>query len=280
MRGTLPSVKAGCRFAILAVAGSILFCHPAFAALSEAEMADVFSQGKELFRQANELSARDPAQAREIYRKAALRFERIAGEGGVANGKLFYNIGNAYFRMDDIGRAILNYRKAAQFIPNDPNLQQNLDYARQRRTDRVEEAERRKVLQMLVFWHYDFAVKARAGVFGGAFALLWLSAALRLLWPRPFLRWITGIAGVIAALFLGSLIAESLALKNSSPGVIVAEEVIARKGDSATYEPSFQEPLHAGTEFERLEVRGDWMHVELADARRCWLPAKAVETVR
>jgi hypothetical protein len=76
------------------------------------------------------------------------------------------------------------------------------------------------------------------------------------------------------------LLAESLILKNRRPGVIVAEEVVARKGDSETYEPSFQEPLHAGTEWTLVERRGDWFHVELPDSRRCWLPADSVELVR
>ena len=116
------------------------------AELGETEIADLFSQGKELFRQANEAAANDPAEARELYHKAALRFERITREGGIQNGKLHYNIGNAYFRMNDFGRAILSYRRAEQYIPNDPNLQQNLDYARKRRTDRIEEQQKTKVL--------------------------------------------------------------------------------------------------------------------------------------
>ena len=62
--------------------------------------------------------------------------------------------------------------------------------------------------------------------------------------------------------------------------MVLAEEVIARKGDSDTYEASFQDPLHAGTEFVLVEERGHWIHVELPDGRRCWLPSRDVGLVR
>lgn len=250
------------------------------AGLDDAEIADLFSQGKELFREANELAASDPQAADALYQKSALRLERIIREGGIENGKLYYNIGNAYFRTGDLGRAILNYLRAEQFIPQDENLQQNLQFARQRRTDKVEEQQQKVLLKTLFFWHYDLPVAVRTAIFAIAFAAIWIAASLRLFRPAPSLRWIIAASAAVAALFLGSLVAETIALRKSRPGVIVATEVVARKGDSESYEQSFQEPLHAGTEFELLEERAGWMQVELADRRQCWLPSSSVELLR
>ncbi len=250
------------------------------AELTESEIADLYGQGKELFREANDIAIKDPQQARELYAKAALRFERIAREGGVENGRLYYNIGNAHFRMNDIGRAILNYRKAQQYIPNDVNLQQNLDYARKRRIDRLEQTQKAKAMRAVFFWHYDFSAKTRSAIFTISFLLVWGAAAARLFLPRPFLKWIIGVSAVLSLMFLASLIAEMAQLSSQRPGVVTAKEAVARKGDSETYEQSFKEPLHAGTEFVLIEDRGDWKHVELADSRRCWLPSKAIGMVR
>jgi hypothetical protein len=55
-------------------------------------------------------------------------------------------------------------------------------------------------------------------------------------------------------------------------GVILAEEVAARKGDGESYSPSFAAPLHEGTEFVLLDERGDWLHIRLMDDRACWIP--------
>jgi hypothetical protein len=250
------------------------------AALSRAEIDELFSQGEQSFRQANEASASDAAAARELYQRAALRWERIAREGDVHNGRLYYNIGNAYFRLNDLGRAILNYRRAGQFIANDANLQQNLQYARERRQDKFEEPQQKRVLRTLFFWHYDISTQSRARLFAVLFCVVWLSAAVRLFFARRSIHWIIGISGTGAALLLGSLLIESAKRAGNQPGVVIEAEVVARKGDSETYEPSFTEPLHAGTEFVLREQRGDWMQVELPDARSCWLPTKSSELVR
>jgi len=270
------------RFAFLQkFLGLILLCLPFTAqALTQSELATEFQEGNRLFREANDISAADPGKARELYEKAVLRFERLAREGGVRNGKIYYNLGNAYFRLQDLGRAILNYRRAELFTPNDPNLLHNLAYARLRRADRIEEAAGDRLLRSVFFWHYDFSSRARTAIFTLAFVMVWICLAARLWIARPYLKWTAGFAGALALVMLISLIAEAGSLRRTRPGVVLAPEVIARKGDSETYERSFETPLHAGAEFTLVEDRGDWLHVALADGRRCWLPRTAVEMVR
>ena len=248
------------------------------AGLDKAAVFDLFSQGKEALRQANEKVASDPAAAKDLYGRAALRFERIVHEGGVRNGKLFYNIGNIHFRLGDVGRAILYYRRAEQLIPNDPNLRQNLGYARARRVDKVDVKERTKVLKTLFFWHYDLSGRARLVLFAVLFGLVWVLAATRLFRPGAAPRWGIVLAGIVAALLFGSLLTDAVG-GSQRAGAVLAPEVVARKGDAETYQPSFTEPLHAGTEFELLEDRGEWLHIELADGRRCWVARKAVGLV-
>ena len=85
---------------------------------------------------------------------------------------------------------------------------------------------------------------------------------------------------IIAALLLTSLASEAIQHQRIRPGVIVNRQVVARKGDSETYEKSFTEPLHAGTEFKLLESRPDWLEIELADGRTCWVPINSAELVR
>lgn len=268
------AVYLGLLFAALALRSL-----PAAERLDPAQVHDLFSQGKELFRRANELAQQDPAGARDLYAKAALRFERIVREGGVHNGGLYYNIGNAHFRTGDIGRAILSYLRAERYIPGDANLRQNLAYARSQRVDRIEPREQTRVLKTLFFWHYDLAPRARLALFAVCFAVVWLCAALRLFRRSSPAGWALVVAAVLAGLLFGSLVAEAVASSRQPVGVILAAEVIARKGDAETYQPSFSEPLHAGIEFVRLEERGEWLHVELADGRLCWVPRSAVGMV-
>jgi tetratricopeptide (TPR) repeat protein len=248
--------------------------------LSQEEIQDLYSQAKEHFRKANEAAAGNPKEAQESYRKAALRFERLARDGGIRNGKLDYNIGNAYFRMGDLGRAILYYRTAERLIPGDPNLVQNLEYARSRRRDKIEERQQAKVLKTVFFWHEDLSPQTRSILFAASFALFWIGLSVRLVLRRAAPRWALAGLGILAALFGGSLAATQIAQARNAPGVILADELVARKGDGTGYEPAFKEPLHAGTEFALVEERIAWLHAELPDGRRCWVPREGVGLVR
>ena len=61
--------------------------------------------------------------------------------------------------------------------------------------------------------------------------------------------------------------------------VITVPEVIARRGDGLSYEPSFNEALHAGTELTIIERRPEWFHVMLKNGKDTWLPISCVEEI-
>lgn len=266
---------------ILTLLAIAVYAQPLHAStLDPAEIMELYNQARESFRQANELSSTNPEAADDLYRKAVMRFETIVRKGGIQNGKLFYNIGNVYFKMGDIGRAILNYKRAGHFIPNDPNLIQNYRSAKARRMDRIEEPQQKRVLKTLFFWHYDFSTATRVVVFTVFFVFLWLAAILKLFISRQYLTWLIVFALIVSILFSGSLLTDFLYQQKYRQGVIISPEVIARKGNSTAYEQSFKEPLHAGTEFILIEEReNNWYYIELTDSRRCWIPAEDAEFV-
>ena len=258
----------------LMVLGAVL-CTTQLYALDATAVWNLYREGESSFRQANELLQTDPVKARNLFEKAAASFETVSQEGGIENGRLFYNIGNIYFRLGDTGKAILNYRRAERFIPNDINLQQNLNYARSRCVDKIEPKPQTQVLRTIFFWHYDLGGTLRAWLLAGMSGLLWLSAGIYLLKRRAWLRY-AAISGAVLSLLLAcSLAVDAYEQANDRPGVILEAEVIGRKGDSTTFEPTFKDPLHMGVEFNLVEERKGWLHIELADGRRCWIPASA-----
>lgn len=248
-------------------------------ASSDAEKKILYSQGTEYFHQATEIHESDMEAAIELYGNALLRFERLVAEGKVNNGKLYYNIGNIHFLLDDIGRAILNYRRAEQFIPNDPNLMKNLAYARNMRPDKFVMQERRTIFKTLFFFHYDFAIQTRLIIFSISYLCFWTLAGIRVFTNRPFTSWGLGFALLFILLFGASLYWAGSRTMGPA-GVILAREIVGRQGDADSYQPSFAAPLHAGTEFTLLENRDDWWLIELPDGRSSWIPARSGELVR
>ena len=57
---------------------------------------------------------------------------------GLPNAPVYFNLGNAYFRAGDLGRAVWAYRSAALRAPRDPDIEANLTVARLTARDRIE----------------------------------------------------------------------------------------------------------------------------------------------
>ena len=245
------------------------------AALSKEQTTLLFNQANESFREANAIT-NDPNQAERLYENAILNYEKIINEGGIKNARLYYNLGNAYFLKEDLGRAILNYRRAEELDKADANIQKNLAFARSRRRDKVTVKTEKRVLHTLFFWHYDFSLKAKFLLMCICFAILCVCLTITT-WRGRAAPWIAAmvIGGVLTACFLTSVVLEAQARADRTCGVITADAVVALQGDGPNYPESFKDPLHAGTEFDLLERRSGWFHIRLSDNSDGWIPDNA-----
>ena len=251
---------------------------PANAQMPKDQAYSLLNQANESFRQAN--AAKDSDQAQRLYKNAILAFEKIATQGQIKNPKLYYNLGNAYLLKGDIGKAILNYRRAEKLDSSDTNIQKNLAFARSKRIDTVAVKTEKRVLQTLFFWHYDFAVKTRFLLTCIFFGVVCLSVAA-MIWLGKSASWMTPaiIAAVLTVCLLSSLIVESRTKGQRISGVIIADQVTALQGPGQNYSPSFKEPLHAGTEFDLLESRPGWLYIKLFDDSDGWIPDASAELI-
>jgi tetratricopeptide (TPR) repeat protein len=255
----------------------LVWVRPGRAELSAEQVRTVYDEANRIFGQAGKET--DPRQAFGLYQSAALRYLRLIEEGGIENEKLYYNLGNAYFRSGDFGRAILSYRRAQALAPSDANVRQNLEAARAARIDRFSDPTETRVLRTLLFWHFDLAFGMRLLLLACFSAVFWALAALRLSRPGRVAKPALAITGGLAAALLLSVCFEGWSVGGRDAAVIVAAESQARKGDGANYEPAFTEPLHAGAELKVLERRGEWVQGELPDGRTFWVQARDLETV-
>ncbi|MCH7918627.1 MAG: hypothetical protein IIC50_11650 [Planctomycetes bacterium] len=261
--------------AILLLGGWTKF---AGADLTPEQIGSLFSEGNEAFRKGNAQS--EPTERRMQYDRAILRFEKVIQEGQIENSKLYYNLANACLLNDQMGKAILNYRRAQRLDRADTNIQKNLAFARTRRVDKVSIQTEKKVLQTLFFWHYDVPLPIRFFLmclsFGGVCVM---GTIMVLRGYTPTRAVIVALGGILLLSFLGSTLIEVTQQKQTAEGVILAEEVIARQGDGDNYPASFKDPLHAGTEFVLLEARTSWVQIRLSDGSEGWIPDQAAERI-
>ena len=260
---------------------TLIFAFPSIvrSALPKEQVYSLFAKANQLFREAN-TTTNDPDEAQKLYEKAILNYEQIIREGLINNSKLYYNLGNAYFLKEDIGRAILNYRRAEKLDKADTNIKKNLAFARSRRIDTVEVRTQERILETLFFWHYDFSFKTKFLVTCLAFAIVCISTTV-MLWRGKSAPLVTtaAICGLLTVSFLASVILETRSMTNTICGVITDQQVVARQGDGPNYPESFKDPLHAGTEFDLLERRSGWFHIMLSDDSEGWIPNNTAELI-
>ena len=121
------------------------------------------------------------AYKEDRYPEAIDGYLELIGQGYV-NGHLYYNLGNAYFRAGQLGRAILNYKRAQLLIPRDADLNFNLRYALDQTQDAI--AADQNFLNQAFFWLDDITFRELMWGFAVLNILFWGILVLRL-FVRP-----------------------------------------------------------------------------------------------
>ncbi len=240
------------------------------------EMHRLFDQALADFDQAQQIRPTEPAKARRLYRSAAQRFESISATG-INNGKLAFNLGNCYLQAGDVGRAILNYRRAQRLIPRDPLLADNLREARSRCLTRIETARSDRVMRNLFFWHYETSFGERLFAMIVTSAMFWGLLITRCFWPRRGLTIAAIVAVLATSVFAASMTIEKWTAKSSPVGVITSMDVSVLKGPGTGYQRQFEQPLQPGVEFVLRQRRGDWWQIRVPDGKSGWIDSVSAE---
>lgn len=195
---------------------------------------------------------------------------------------LYYNLGNAHYKLNHIAPSIYYYEKALLLNPGDEDVQNNITYARNMAIDVIEPLPPtgfsklvQKSIGKLSF--NNWAIVSIVGIF--LFTVLFL--AYYFLY-RQRLKRITFIASF---LFLGlSLFAlimafsEYAAVKNNRPAIVFAEEVVVKSEPNDQSESVFT--LHEGTKVQVQENFNSWKKIKLADGKIGWLPSSEIKEVK
>ena len=218
----------------------------------------------------------------ERYQEAARSYERLVGLG-YEDEDLFYNLGNAYYKQDDLGRAVLNYLRAQRLAPRDEDIQANLTFVRGQTADALEPIELGGPLASFARAMPFASINTTAALLLVLWAIIAGSFAWWIAKPMPGARHpaqiTAGAAGALmilsAVLLTGHLMADSA---YDDTTIIVASEVEVLSGPGIQYAEEFT--LHSGTETELIEVRGNWTRISVpATELQGWVPRHTVEPV-
>ena len=215
------------------------------------------------------------------YAEAAQQYEALIGLG-YRDAAVYYNLGNAYLEDGDLGRAVLNYLRAEELSPRDPDVIANLHLARSLTVDQLQ-AEGDSLVASVA----DFGRRwATATEFGAAALLLWavagVAGSVSIIRPamrrRAILRSVAAAAFVVMLVPLVLLLSMLFSNPYENTGVVTAGTVEVLSGPGPQYGEEFA--LHSGAQVRLVDSRHGWLQVALPGGElQGWVQSHTIEAV-
>ena len=214
------------------------------------------------------------------YVQAIRDYEELLKKG--PSVELYYNLGNAYYRVDNITRAVLNYERALKLSPGDEDIRFNLQMARSKTIDKITP----KSEMFFVTWYKSLVNItsvdgwAKTAMFSLAVALV---LVLCYLFGRKLIIRKAGFYGAVAFMVLFVLsnvfaYAQMQILTQRSGAVVVSPSAALRKTPVPNSE--YNSIIHEGSRVEIVDdTMKDWKLVELEDGREGWMLSSQMERI-
>jgi tetratricopeptide (TPR) repeat protein len=222
----------------------------------------------------------DSAYVRGEYQQAIKDYEALLKHG--ASADLYYNLGNAYYRTENITKAVLNYERALLLSPSDRDIRFNLQMARSKTIDKITPEQE----MFFITWYRSLinlaSVDGWARTALIALALAIILALACLFSERIWLRKVGFFGGflMLAVFVLSNVLAwqqkQNLLFRK---GAIVTAPSVAVKSTPAKNGTDLF-ILHEGTKVVITDgsMKG-WKEIRLADGKEGWIESQKIETI-
>ena len=209
------------------------------------------------------------------YAEAIAEYDKVL-QNGYESGNLYYNLGNAYMKAGDLGKAMLNYERARRIMPRDSDLESNYKFARSLAENNISEPDR--------IWYARFA----EGVFG-QYAVDEIAILLSIIYLFIIIALIAGIytgmnRNVWIALSILVMVFSLASVSFAQKAKLVGREaVITADSTEAKFEPFDRATTHftlyEGATVLLIQSKGEWQKVERADGKAGWVKSEAIEPI-
>ena len=223
-----------------------------------------FEKGNELYK-------------KEQYEQAAVLYEGIV-KSGQHSAEVYFNLGNAYYKMHKVAPAVYNYEKALLLNPNDPEIKTNLKFAQKMAIDEIKIVPKvgfsKMIDDALDVFHYDTWAGIATG-FSALFLLFFIGyyfGSTSLVKRTFFVGMILALLIILISVF--SAITERNNYNEERPAIVFAEVVSVKSEPKAAAPEAFV--LHEGTKVFILETQDKWRKIQLTDETEGWIEKDAI----
>ena len=260
---------------------SILFLLATLASFAQADSTQVENTIAQAPAEAVSKAKADSAYINNDFTRAVYLYENILANQG-ESADIYYNLGNSYFKMDNIAKAILNYEKALMLNPGNGDIRFNLELAQSKTIDKVTPMSE----VFLVTWVKDLTNImsekgwAKAGIITFILALLCL--VLYFFSKKIAFKKVGFISAACLLLIciVTNIFASSQKDKAQSHGtaIIMAPSVTVKSTPNEGGTDLFI--LHEGRKVNiKDNTMREWKEIQLEDGNAGWVPASVIEII-
>jgi hypothetical protein len=224
-------------------------------------------------------------RANQLYQQTKFSEARDAYESilhsGLVSGELYYNLANTYYKLGNLGMAILNYERAHRLMPNDDDVNHNLQLANLLITDRIEPTPR------LFIWDYWDGIKAAFSLnaitwigyilFVVLCASLSLVVAARTYRLRRFGLLGAGASILVLVLCVTLWVGKLGEMTRSNAAIVTAKITTVKNSPDPKSSDAFV--LHSGVKVLITDSVNEWVKIRLADGKVGWMEEGAAEVI-
>lgn len=212
------------------------------------------------------------------YEKAIKVYEEIIDQNAISS-ELYYNLGNAYYKLNKVGPTIFYYEKALQLNPQNQDVKNNLVFAKRLALDNIEEVPKTLLqklnanyLQQLTYNQWAIVVVLLAIVSSLLFLLFYFAEIPK----KKRLYFTTSMIGFILLIITTFITYNQYSqTKKNIQAIVFAEKTEVRNAPTLNSEEVFT--LHEGTKVKVLDTIDNWKKIKIADGKQGWIIAEEIK---
>ena len=225
-----------------------------------------FAQNSQLFDEANALY--NDAN----YTEALEKYKTVLNSGE-HSAELYFNIGNAHYKLNHIAPSIYYYEKALLLKPNDKDIKNNIAFARNMTVDAIDSVPEVGISKLIKnvtnMMSFDGWAKT-AIVFVMLFVILFIAYYFSHSTSKKRLTFLTSnLSFVLAIVSLVFAFHKFKLVSNDQPAIVFAQETKIKSEPNLRSTESFV--LHEGTKVQVLDTVSNWKKIKLSDGKVGWI---------
>ncbi len=211
----------------------------------------------------------------------SIRYYMAIENQGLRSVPLYYNLGNAYFKLGDVAHSMLYYHRALKIEPSNEDTKHNIDVVQSHTKDKIES------IPLFILLEWNNAIRSSLSIlgwsitsivaWGGLLLFLLLFLLSRQLAHKKLGFYGALLCAVVLLISTSYAIGERREIVDNHEAIVMSQSLAVKSSPISSSTDLFI--LHAGTKVALLTTLEGWSKIVIADGRQGWVESRQLEVI-